>query len=139
MEPTLPNGTAIRIVPSESTEYRIGQIVVCSNGHKLIAHRVVWCGNSGRTQNLVLTQGDGCLLCDPPVQKDAIQALVTTVCIKNRWQEPAATYTRRSWRRVVAAISVYLIRASLAVGDGLARFVARTFIAFALIFKRLVN
>jgi hypothetical protein len=139
MEPTLPDGAAIEIGPLEPAGLRVGQIVVCANAHKLIAHRIVYSGTGARERSLVLTQGDGCLLCDPPIRKDAIQGVVTAIRIDGRWQEPAAIWVRRSWRQIVAKTHVYLMRTCLAVDWRFARFVARGLIVIAAVPRRFRN
>ena len=131
MEPTLPDGAAIRIGPLEPGVFRVGQIVVCTNAHKLIAHRIVYAGTGGRRHSMVLTQGDGCLLCDPPTRKDAIQGVVMAIRIDGHWQEPAASWVRRYWQQIVARAHVYLIRTCLAVDWRFARLVARGLIVIA--------
>ena len=131
MEPTLPNGAAIKVDLFESDAHRVGQIVVCATAGKLIAHRVVYTCSSGRTRHLVVTQGDGCLVCDPPLRGDTIQGRVTSVCIDGRWQVPVATWTRGPWRRAIAAASIRLTKACLWVDFRFARYVTGTLFALA--------
>lgn len=136
MEPTLPQGAAIRIDPADPRGYRVGQIVVCANGHKLVAHRVVYRGAS-RGHPFLLTQGDAALVCDPPTRMDAVQGVVGAVQSEDRWQTPAPCPGRPGWRKWAAAINVGVIALCLRVDHRLARFVARALIVGAAVLQRL--
>lgn len=128
MEPTLPDGAAIRIAAIGSGAHRVGQIVVYADARRLVAHRIVYCTGAGPMPPVVLTQGDGCLACDPPIRIDKIQGVVATVRIEGRWREPAA-WSRPSWKQAVAAANVSLIKTCLRVSFRFARSIARVLAA----------
>ena len=125
MEPTLPEGAAIRIGPLGSDGYRVGQIVLYAVENRLVAHRVVYRGGASRSGPIAITRGDNCLSCDPPIREDAMFGIVTSVSVVGRWQEPAAVEPRSMCRRLLAATNFGLIRTCLTVNFRLARFVAR--------------
>jgi hypothetical protein len=129
MEPALPDGATIRIDPRKDGDVLVGGIAVCANGPKLIAHRVVYSGASIRTRSFALTQGDNCLMCDPPVRKDMILGTVQSVHLEGGWHEPAGTPALQGWRRLAAAASRYLVLGCLYLHHQVALFVARVLIA----------
>ena len=127
MSPTIPHGARIKVCPPESPGYHVGQIVVCVIQNALYVHRIVYCGSSGRVEPFVLTQGDGWLLCDPPVRKSAIIGVVKEFSVEGAWHVAAEHASRRPWRRAVAATHVLLIRSCLAIHHQLARRVSEIF------------
>lgn len=136
MEPTLADGAAIRVGPPEAAGHSVGQIVVCANAHKLIAHRVVYCKAQSGADSFLLTQGDGCLVCDPPIRNSMIQGVVVEANIEGLWVQPSATWTRTPCKQAIAVSNVYAIRLCLAINFRLALFAARIFTATAAASKR---
>src|SRR5436190_7248117 len=75
MEPTLPDGARIKVCPSRTGTYEVGEIAACLHGGSLVAHRIVSRG-AGRARGYVVTQGDGRLICDRPLRVDDILGVV---------------------------------------------------------------
>ncbi len=137
MEPTIPHGARIRIRPAEDDNYQVGQIVACVIGDSLFAHRIVYCGHAGRGGSVVLTQGDGWILCDPPTRKSLILGVVVQFFDGDAWRAPAGRIGRGSWEEGVAGASYWLVRFSLLIHREFARRVAGTCLTLGSIFKRL--
>jgi len=121
MEPTIPHGARIKVCPPAPSGYHVGQIVVCVIQNTLYAHRIVYCGSTGRVEPFVLTQGDGWVLCDPPVRKSAILGVVKEFFIEGTWQVAAEQASRPPWRRAMATTHAALIRSCLTVHHEFAR------------------
>ena len=137
MQPTIPDGARIRISPPESGEYQVGQIVACVLGDSLFAHRIVYCGRSGRSGAYVLTQGDGWALCDPPTRKTAILGIVTEISKGGDWRTPTGGAARGSWMQAVATASFWLNRLSLLLHPEFSRRVAGTCLFAGSVCRRL--
>ena len=97
MEPTLRHGTRIRIRPLAPHEYREGQIVACTLGDELFAHRVVHCAH-----HALLTRGDNRVLCDPPTPRADVIGVVVEQWADDAWIPPGGAPPPR-WPRLTSA------------------------------------
>jgi hypothetical protein len=123
MGETIPNGSRICIERTDGNNYRPGQIVACLEHGLLFAHRVVHVG-----RDAVITQGDGWILCDPPLPVSQVIGEVISYRTTGDWHLPASKAARslpdaRSARRQVRIIAV-----CLRVNLTFARFIARQLI-----------
>lgn len=85
MESTIPDGSRIRIRFSDQKSYQVGQVVAFLAGTRIIVHRLAYKGRYGRAKNYLITQGDGKLLPDPPVNFESVLGLVTEFQCEGRW------------------------------------------------------
>src|SRR5687768_9423610 len=86
MAPTIANGARVRIGPAAGGEHCVGDIVACVIGGALFTPRIIF---RDPASGIVLTRGDGWILCDPPTPPHRI---VGTVCEHHRdgvWRTPA--------------------------------------------------
>jgi len=126
MHPTIPDGARVRIRPLHTENYRVGQIVACLLNDEIFAHRVVFCGSSGRSRDMVLTRGDALVMCDPPTRKSAILGEVTEFWADGEWRALNATGTTLPRYRALALLQEQLIRICMPVHYEFARRVAGT-------------
>ena len=116
---TLPDGATIRIVPSRPEQYRAGQIVACVEHGLLFAHRIV-----DVHRDRLITQGDGWVLCDPPIQLSQVIGEVVAYRVGNEWRDPAEMAGRSGLRAWIARGHCWLIAACLRLNPALARMAA---------------
>lgn len=134
MAPTIPDGARIRIGPPASGAFAPGQVVACVSGETLFAHRVVYAG-ADRRGALVLTRGDGWMLCDPPTPHERILGEVSAWWDGSAWRAPGPAAPRRGWRRALAGWSYWSVRLALRLHREVARRTAGTWLAFGALFK----
>jgi hypothetical protein len=108
MEPAIAVGDQIRIRPVQRMP-DVGTAVAVVTPGGLVAHRVIDRGYLPWNRGFVLTQGDGTMLCDPPVP---VSLVLGEVCVRRHdggWQAigPRAQSARstacgaRLWRFLV--------------------------------------
>src|SRR5262245_32949148 len=124
MEPTIPDGARIKVCPSPTGRYEIGDVAACVHRGALVAHRIVSFG-AGRARGYVITQGDGRLICDRPLRREEILGAVTEFSVAGAWHAPAREASRGPLQRVLARAHLRLIELCLAISYGLACHVAR--------------
>ena len=127
MEPAIPPGARIRIVPDRPSP-AVGTTVAMVTPGGLVAHRVIGRGRLPWNRRFVLTQGDGTVLCDPPVPVELVLGEVRAWLYDGEWREVrsrstsarAATMTASLWRTVVRGalmihprVAAMLVRGSL--------------------------
>jgi hypothetical protein len=66
MEPAIPLGARIRIMPAQRAP-AVGTTAAIVTPGGLVAHRVIGRGRLPWNRRFVLTQGDGTVFCDPPI------------------------------------------------------------------------
>ena len=137
MEPTIPHGARIKVRPSRSGDYEVGQIAACLHGSTLVTHRIVSCGRTGGARGFVLTQGDGRLICDRPLRKDDILGVVTEFAVEGIWRVPAKEVLGRPLQRLFAATHRRVIGLCLAINHRLACHVARAILVLGFVLKGL--
>jgi hypothetical protein len=125
MQPAIPYGARIRIVPSETGHYEVGQIIAFSTpgSARIVIHRVVHRGYS-RVSSHLITRGDAILLCDPPAYKKDICGVVTEYSAGDRWQPAGETQSQRWWKAGVSAGHARLLAVCLLIHPRLAKGVA---------------
>ena len=134
MAPTIPDGARIRIGPPAGGAFVPGQVVACVSGETLFAHRVVYAG-ADRRGAVVLTRGDGWMLCDPPTPHERILGEVSAWWDGSAWQSPGPAAPRRGWRRVLAGLSYWNVRLALPIHREVARRTAGTWLGFGALVK----
>lgn len=67
MRPLIPPGGTIRVEPARATDVVPGDIVLTTDGTRLVCHRLLY-----RTADRIVTRGDDSPLCDPPLPSTAI-------------------------------------------------------------------
>lgn len=87
MEPTIPNGTRVRIDFGPRVEANEGDVVVVTTRTGYMIHRVVACWHRGRTR-YVLTRGDGRWMPDAPVPDSELVGLVREIEGPEGWAPP---------------------------------------------------
>jgi hypothetical protein len=118
---TIPDGSRIRIQWTDT--YRPGQIVACLQHGFLFAHRVVYTRGDA-----IITQGDGWILCDPPVRDSEVIGEVVACCMGEGWHSPAAEPGRPKSDARAARRQVRIIAMCLRVDLAFARFMTRQMI-----------
>ncbi len=94
MSPSIPNGSPIRIKCGRPQQLNIGGVVVYfRNSHPVTGHRVVGWGRRNHVKDLVVTRGDGNLVCDVPTPRSTVLGVVTEFCLAGEWH-PVPTYRR---------------------------------------------
>lgn len=78
MEPTIPNGTRVRIDFDTKADAREGDVVVVTTRTGYVIHRVVACWHRGRTR-YVLTRGDARWMPDTPVLESELAGVVSEI------------------------------------------------------------
>lgn len=119
MGATMPAGTRIRIRCGDVSEWSIGAVVVFFTGRTLVGHRVVARG-TGRAKDYWVTRGDGTLLCDAPVHRDAILGVMTEWASEADWHPVPAYTPASSVRRLAAGSACAILRLLLRIDVGLA-------------------
>ena len=116
MYPTIRDGETITVVAVSPDEVVRGDVLLCRNGTRVLAHRVVGVATNG-TERLFQLKGDAKIECDAPVGARAIVGAVVNVRRNGRLipLRGRASHMRRAVR---AAAS----RARRFVASGLDRF-----------------
>lgn len=133
---TLVSGTRIRIRCGTSLDYPEGAVIAFLGGRGLVGHRVVGRGRDRQGGALLLTRGDGSLICDPPVEPDRILGEVIEWQDGESWRPLPAAPPNTLLGRGTAAGTLLLIRVALAVDPRLA---ARTAVLLAALAQRLAR
>jgi hypothetical protein len=68
MTPTLQDGQRVELVPLSDPALRVGEVVACDLGARLVVHRVVAILRDGR----VVTRGDAAACDDPPIAAERV-------------------------------------------------------------------
>lgn len=134
MGSTLPPGTRIRIRCGTGAGYPEGAVIAFVGGRGLVGHRMVGRGRDRRGGVLLLTRGDGTLICDPPIEPDRILGEVIEWRDGDSWRPLPAAPAASLLERGTAAATLLLIRATLALDLRLA---ARTAVILAAVARRL--
>jgi hypothetical protein len=108
MEPAILSGARIRIEPRTALP-SVGTTVAIVTPGGLVAHRLAARGSMPWNRRFVLTQGDGLVLCDPPVPIELILGPVTARHQDEEWRAVpprsplarAVTWRSSLWRTVV--------------------------------------
>ncbi len=122
MEPTIPDGSLIRIRCRDPHGCAVGDIVVmrAGAGAGIVAHRVFHRGRRGEAAHYLLTRGDGRWLPDPPVPVASLLGIVTGIARGGTWVPPPPA-TAPGW---AAAVSAGVLRSMLEFNLPMARTVA---------------
>lgn len=108
----LPDGAPIRIQLCRREAYARGEIVAFLTDRHVAVHRVLFCGQRGRRQGILITRGDAHLYPDLPIHISSVLGSVVAVRAEGGWSPPAAPPRRPLPERVLA-------RAWLAVASAL--------------------
>lgn len=125
MMPTLPDAARVRIRPSSSDAYAVGDVVVCVLKDELYAHRVVRRGRAGDGPVLV-TIGDNRRLCDPPARAGDVLGSVEACWRDAQWQALPPPPARSARGRWAIAANAWLLTACARLHYGMARRVQGT-------------
>jgi signal peptidase len=131
MGAAIPDGSRIRIRLTSEERFRPGQIVACMEKGFLFAHRVVHV-----RKDAIITQGDGWVLCDPPIRISQVLGEVVSCRVGEEWIAPASEANRSETASRAARRQVRLIAFCLRIHLRLARFVSRQIIHLHLFRKR---
>ncbi len=114
MEPAIPSGARIRIVPGSEVP-PIGATLAIVTPGGLVAHRLIARGRLPWNRRYVLTQGDGSRFCDPPIPPELILGTVAEWRQTDSWHRvpPAATTAQAAGLR--ATLWRWVVRSSLAI------------------------
>jgi hypothetical protein len=111
MGTTLVAGTRIRIVDSRHGDLSAGAVVAFLAGGRLIGHRVVGRSRDRHGREALLTRGDGCTFCDPPIEHTLVVGEVTAWHDADGWRPVPPEPRRGPVRTVVAAAVLVCVRA----------------------------
>lgn len=131
MGDTIPNGSRIRIQWRDGDNYRTGQIVACVEHGFLFAHRIVHV-----RRDTIITQGDGWILCDPPLRVSQVIGEVIACCLESDWRSPSGEAARFKSDARAARLQVCLIAMCLRVNLEFARLVAIQMIKLNILRRR---
>jgi hypothetical protein len=120
MEPTIPDGSMIRIRCRDPHACSVGDIVVMRAESGVVAHRVFHRGRRGAAAHYLLTRGDARWVPDAPVPVASLLGIVTGVTRGGTWTPPPPAIAP-GW---VAAVSAGVLRSMLEFNLPLARAVA---------------
>jgi hypothetical protein len=126
MEPTIPDGTRVRIRASDAAALQVGEVVACVSKGALFAHRVVHFRPRGPGGPCVITRGDNLALCDPPTRASEVLGRVTEIESAEGWRAPGPQPGLPLAMRGISAAHRAMIRAFLALHFEVARRVAGT-------------
>jgi hypothetical protein len=85
MGSAIPHGARIRIAPS-TVPSRPGTVIAFVAASRTVVHRIRWQRRWGRGRRFVITQGDGMLLPDMPLERTAILGPVLAVDTSEGWR-----------------------------------------------------
>lgn len=126
MGEVIPHGARIRIAPG-TADAANGTVVAFVAGGKTVVHRIRWQRRGGRGRRFVITQGDGMLLPDMPVERTAILGPVTAVRTEEGAWQPVGAPPPRPRRERTLSLAVFAAGAVLLeVHPPLARWFLRT-------------
>ncbi|HUL65447.1 MAG TPA: hypothetical protein VLW55_12600 [Burkholderiaceae bacterium] len=103
MGSTIPHGAQIRIAPG-APPYLRGTVIAFVAGGKTVVHRIRWQRRWGRGRHFVITQGDGMILPDMPVERAAVLGPVTAVRRNGAWSPLEAAPVRPRRERVLSVL-----------------------------------
>ena len=121
MGETIPDGSRIRI--QWRANYQPGQIVACIEHGLLFAHRVVHVHGDA-----IITQGDGWILCDPPLLVSHVIGEVISWRSGGAWHALAAEAARSPSDSRAARRQVRITAMCLGIDLAFARFITRLMI-----------
>ncbi len=131
---TLEPGTRIRIRCGTGLDFLDGTVIAFLAGQRLVGHRLVGRTRDRRGQPLLLTRGDGTVVCDPPLDPQAVLGEVIEWLDGDTWRPLPTAPPHSLIGRGVAATILLLIRLALVLDDRLA---ARTATLLARVGRRL--
>ncbi|MHB8653635.1 MAG: S24/S26 family peptidase [Terriglobia bacterium] len=126
MGTTIPDGSQIRIRPSEAEALGVGQVVAFLAGQSLRAHRLVYKGKGERLGKYLLTLGDAWLYCDPPIHVSAALGVVTEYRHGGEWRVLTSQPGRSRTDQRKADLNVAFIRGCMWLNVGWAQWIAKT-------------
>jgi len=85
MGSAIPHGARIRIAPGTAS-CRRGTVIAFVAAGRTVVHRIRWQRRWGLGRRFVITQGDGMLLPDMPVERAAILGPVLAVDARGAWR-----------------------------------------------------
>jgi hypothetical protein len=85
MEPSLPDGSCIRVRLAADEQFMVGQVLICVTKDRVVAHRLVRSVKSGNKRYLI-TRGDATVCCDWPVPASSLLGIVIGCSIPGVWQ-----------------------------------------------------
>ena len=124
MEPTIPDGTRVRIRASDAAALQVGEVVACVSKGALFAHRIVHFRPRGPGGACVITRGDNLALCDPPTRASEVLGRVTEIESAEGWRPPGPQAELPPAMRRIAVLHHTMIRAFLTLHFEVARRVA---------------
>jgi hypothetical protein len=111
MGSAIPHGARIRIAPS-TVPCRRGTVVAFVAAGRTVVHRIRWQRRWGRGRHFVITQGDGMLLPDMPVERMAILGPVLAVNTSGAWRSVDTPLVRPRRERALSLL-VFAVGAML--------------------------
>lgn len=103
---TLPAGTRIRIGQGRDAAFAPGTVVAFLVGETLTGHRVVRSSRDLWGREALLTRGDGCMLCDPPIDPALVVGEVTAWHSATGWSPVPPEARRGPIGTMLAAIAL---------------------------------
>ena len=103
MGSTIPHGAQIRIAPG-APPYLRGTVIAFVAGGRTVVHRVRRERRWGRGRDFVITQGDGMILPDMPVERAAVLGPVTAVRRNGIWSPVEAAPVRPRRERALSSL-----------------------------------
>jgi hypothetical protein len=110
MGTTLVAGTRIRIADRRHADLSAGAVVAFLANGRLIGHRVVGRSRDRHGREALLTRGDGCTLCDPPVEHALVVGEITAWHGADGWRPLPPEPRRGPVQAMVAATSLAGVR-----------------------------
>jgi len=99
----IPHGARIRIAPS-AVPCRRGTVIAFVAAGRTVVHRIRWQRRWGRGRHFVITQGDGMVLPDMPVERTAILGPVLAVDTGGEWRPVEAPPFRPRRERALSIV-----------------------------------
>ena len=125
MWPTLHPGDVARVRTGRAGPRSRGTVIAYVDGAGVVPHRIVRRGFGPFARRHVVTRGDSCVLCDPPLSLDSIVG--TVVAHQDHdgaWLPVAGAPRRRGLRGMVRAAAALPVVAMLELHPRLARLTA---------------
>ena len=140
MAPTLSPGDHARVRTGRNGPRTAGTVVAYVDGAGVVPHRIVRRGAGPLARQHVVTRGDGCILCDPPLPLDS---LVGTVVARQddggAWLPVAAPPASDNMRRAARTFVALPVFVALELHPGLGRAAARMLIRVARLVSAIVR
>ena len=139
MSPTFLPGDRARLRTGRNGPRSKGTVIAYVDGAGVVPHRIVRCGVGPFARRYVVTRGDGCLLCDPPLALESVVGTVVAREDEGDWLPVPPPPERSTMRRFLHAITAMPVVVALELHPRLARTAAHALLGSGRVVAALVR